>query len=116
MLIQTKSFVNVSRVTHTDVVAESSEQVDVPGPGGHVEQGGPRPLIPPLQVLVPQDHHGLLPGACLEELHELSGEGGPVLVPGAGDDVRHHVVSVLPGNLDYDTGQLVITCLLYNLI
>ena len=52
-----------------------------------------------LQVLVPQDHAGLVPGACLEEVHELCGEGGPVLVPGAVDDVRHHVVPVLSGNL-----------------
>ena len=52
-----------------------------------------------LQVLVPQDHAGLVPGARLEEVHELCGEGGPVLVPGAVDDVRHHVVPVLSGNL-----------------
>ena len=52
-----------------------------------------------LQVLVPQDHAGLVPGARLEELHELCGEGGPVLVPGAVDDVRHHVMPVLSGNL-----------------
>ena len=50
-------------------------------------------------MLVPQDHAGLVPGARLEELHELCGEGGPVLVPGAVDDVRHHVVPVLSGNL-----------------
>ena len=31
-----------------------------------------------LQMLVPQDHAGLIPGACLEELHELCGEGWPV--------------------------------------
>ena len=50
-------------------------------------------------MLVPQDHAGLVPGARLEEVHELCGEGGPVLVPGAVDDVRHHVVPVMSGNL-----------------
>ena len=75
-----------------------------------MKESGSGVLVPPVQVLVPQDGAGLLGAARLEELHELGGEGGPVLVPGAGDDVRHHVVPVLPSNLDY--GQLVITCLL----
>ena len=84
--------------TYCDVVTETPQQVDVAGPAGDVKQGGSSFFIPPVQVLVPEDGAGLLRGAGLEELHELGGEGRPVLVTGTEDHVSYRVLAELPGH------------------
>ena len=66
---------------YRDVIRESSQEGDVSSPAGDVEESGSGLLVPPVQVSVPQDGAGLLGAARLQELHELGGEGWPVLVP-----------------------------------